>query len=718
MEKFRYEEQEFALIENTPVPLAVYQFLDNRVVTVALSKGFCDLFGFKTKEDAYFLTENDMYRDCHPDDTARIADAAVTFAKDQGEYDVIFRTKVNNRYRIIHSRGEHFYKNGIKLAAVWYFDEGEYVEDASISNDLTHTITNALQISSLYHKVTYDYLTGLPNMGYFFEIAEKGVDELINAGKTPVMLFFDLNGMKYFNVKYGLSEGDNLIRSFSKLLVKYFSNENCTRFGMDRFCVFTSDDDLEQRLWKFFAECENLNGGKTLPVRAGIYSSKMGRIGACFACDRAKMACDKTRNAYVSHFTYFDESMLKESQNRLYIIENFDRALKEEWIQVYYQPIVRAATGRVCDEEALSRWIDPIHGMLSPDAFIPILEESNLIYKLDLYVTEKILEKMKAQADKGLYVVPNSVNLSRSDFETCDIVKEITNRVDQSGIPHEKLTIEITESVIGSNFEYMKTQVERFQSLGFKVWMDDFGSGYSSLDVLQDFHFDLIKLDMKFMRNFASSQKSKIILTELIRMAMSLGIETIVEGVETEEQVEFLCEVGCTKLQGYHFCKPIPLIQIFERYDKGTQIGFENPAESDYYAALGKINLYDLSVITNNEGESYKNYFNTLPMGLFEVDDEKIKFTRGNKSYRTFLTTYFPPYLKEKILPLAEKNKNPETGVSEFINTVLKCKTESSSEIVDIKQSDGTVFHLYFGRIAENPVSKIVALVVVVLNIS
>ena len=718
MEKFEYDEQDLALIETSPVPFAVYQFLDNRVVTIALSRGYCQLFGFKTKEEAYFITDNDMYRDCHPDDISRTADAAVTFAKEEAGYDVIYRSKVNNRYNIIHARGEHFYKKNTRLAAVWYFDEGEYIEDSSISNDLTHTITNALKISSIYHKITYDYLTGLPNMGYFFEIAEKGMEELIQAGKIPVMLFFDLNGMKYFNVKYGLSEGDSLIRSFSKLLVKYFSNENCTRFGMDRFCVYTSEDNLEQRLWSLFGECENINRGKTLPVRVGIYSSKMGKIRACFACDRAKMACDKNRNAYVSHFTYYDESMLKESQNRLYIIENFERALKEEWIQVYYQPIVRSATGRVCDEEALSRWIDPIHGMLAPDSFIPILEESNLIYKLDLYVTEQILKKMKAQADKGLYVVPISVNLSRSDFETCDIVKEITKRVDQSDIPHEKLTIEITESVIGSNFEYMKTQVERFQALGFKVWMDDFGSGYSSLDVLQDFHFDLIKLDMKFMRNFSSSKKSKIILTELIRMAMSLGIETIVEGVETQEQVDFLCEVGCTKLQGYHFCKPIPLDQIFERYDKGTQIGFENPDESDYFAALGKINLYDLSVITNNEGESYKNYFNTLPMGLFEVDEEKIKFIRGNKSYRSFLTTYFPPYLKEKILELAEKDKKPEQGVSDFIDAVLKCKTEINSHIIDIKHSDGSTFHLYFGRIAENPLSKIVALVVVVLNIS
>jgi len=183
----------------------------------------------------------------------------------------------------------------------------------------------------------------------------------------------------------------------------------------------------------------------------------------------------------------------EEATNRQYIIENIDRALEGKWIQVYVQPIIRAVNERVCDVEALARWFDPEMGVLSPASFIPALEEAGLIYKLDLYMIDRVLELIQAQMAEGFTVVPHSVNLSRSDFDACDIVEEIRRRVDDAGICRDRITIEITESVIGSDFEFMKAQVERFQKLGFAVWMDDFGSGYSSVDVLQSIRFDLLR---------------------------------------------------------------------------------------------------------------------------------------------------------------------------------------------------------------------------------
>ena len=236
-----------------------------------------------------------------------------------------------------------------------------------------------------------------------------------------------------------------------------------------------------------------------------------------------------------------------------YILGNLDRALSENWIRAYYMPIVRSSNGRVCQEEALARWIDPDKGILSPADFIPVLENAKLIYKLDLHIVDDVLKKMKAQTEAGLYLVPISVNLSRTDFDSCDIVEEITKRVDDADIPREKLIIEITESILGEDFDYMKAQIERFQNLGFSVWMDDFGSGYSSMDVLQDISFDHIKFDIKFMQRF-DREKSRIMLTELVRMAMALGIKTITEGVETEEQAEFLREIGCNGLTHLQLC--------------------------------------------------------------------------------------------------------------------------------------------------------------------
>ena len=262
----------------------------------------------------------------------------------------------------------------------------------------------------------------------------------------------------------------------------------------------------------------------------------------------------------------------------------------------------------------------------------------------------------------------------------------------------------------------MKSQIERFMALGFKIWMDDFGSGYSSMNVLQDIHFNLMKIDMKFMQQFYTNEKSKIILTELIRLAQGLEIETIVEGVETEEQVAFLKEIGCTKLQGFYYCRPIPPEQIFERYENGTQIGFENPAESEYYASLGRISLYDLSVIsTNNSKEMFHNYFNTLPMTILELNETELKIIRSNKSYRVFLKKYFQPFHKEKKQRFHSRlSGNGET----FIQAMEKAKETDRPIIINESLHNGTKFHVYIRKIAVNNITNVTAFVVVVLGIS
>ena len=308
-------------------------------------------------------------------------------------------------------------------------------------------------------------------------------------------------------------------------------------------------------------------GERQITVRVGIYTDSIDLVDTSVACDRARYACNSIRDNHHSSYCFFDESMLATENQRQYILDNLDRALSEGWIRAYYHPIVRAANAMVCDEEALARWEDPVRGTLSPADFIPFLEDAGLIWRLDLYMVEQVLQRMKKQQAAGLYVVPISVNLSRTDFDACDIVEEIRRRVDDAGVAREMIPIEITESVLARDFDFMKEQIERFRELGFPVWMDDFGSGYSSLDLLQTIHFDLIKLDMRFMKQFDNGEKSRVIITELMKMAIGLGIETVSEGVEEHEQVDFLKEVGCTKLQGYFFTNPLPFDEIMRRHE-------------------------------------------------------------------------------------------------------------------------------------------------------
>ena len=571
-------------------------------------------------------------------------------------------------------------------------------------------------IGDLNRRAYTDELTGLPNMSRFFELAEQARTSLLGEGKQPAMLFFDLIGMKYYNRQYGFEEGNRLICAVGEILCRHFGQTCCSRFGQDHFTAVADADDLDQKLQAVFAECADANGGRSLPIRVGVYHYSLGEVDVGVACDRAKYACDQHRGTYVSAYYFFDDRMLHQIADYQYIISNLDRAIAENWIKVYYQPIVRATNGRVCDEEALSRWIDPERGLISPAQFIPILEGARLIYKLDLYVLDQILLKMQDLERAGLYIVPQSLNLSRVDFEACDIVEEIRRRVDEAGIPHDKLTIEITESSVGSDFEFMKSQIERFHALGFAVWMDDFGSGYSALDVLQSIRFDLIKFDMRFMQRFDEGEECKIILTELTKMAIGLGIETVAEGVETAEQVEFLREIGCTKLQGFYFCKAIPPEEIVERNRKGIQIGYENPDETGYYYAIGGINLYDLSIAAASTGQTLGNFFDTLPMAIIEADRENMWIARCSKSYRDFMSRSFKEI--EVGVPVPFSILLGAAG-DPFGRAVYQLVREEGERVfIDETLADGSTIHAMLWRVAENPVTGVVACVTAVLGIT
>ena len=401
-------------------------------------------------------------------------------------------------------------------------------------------------------------------------------------------------------------------------------------------------------------------------------------------------------------------------QTRDYFVGNFEKALKEGWIKAYHQPLVRAASRRVSDEEAFARWQEPGGELYSASEFIPALEEAGLVYKLDLYIVKQILVKMKAQQDGGLFVVPESVNLSKSDFKSCDIVEEIKEIVDESGISRDKLCIEISERTVASDTEYMAEQIKRFRKLGFKVWMDDYGSGYSSLLILLNIKFDLLKIDKIFVDQISKGDDAKIILTEIVKTAITMGMETVAEGVETKEQANFLKEIGCTKLQGNYYCKPVSADEVFERNDKGIQIGFENPSEVDYYAALGRVSLYDLSISLNDTKE-FSGHFDTMPMVIFAVGGDKATFIRCNNSYREFVRKYFPSQKKRKAF---EFDSIPQgTGYYSF-NAVRQCALEGKRMIIDDRTKDGVMVQMFLRRVAVNPVSSVAAVAIVVLSAS
>ena len=620
---------------------------------------------------------------------------------------------------------QDMYKNKIVLKSAQLDNEDELISWAGIASEQadgensaeaapeTTGITEELVHEPVVTRANqYDYLTDLPSMTYFFDLAEAKKEAIFEEGGKPAMLYIDFSGMKFFNTKYGFAQGDAILRLFARLLVRSFGFENSCHVAADHFAVITEEAGLEDKLNVLFHDFEEQYAGKTPPVHVGIYPYRVEDVLVSSACDRAKQACFVLKGSYSSDFHYYSAKLREEAVMQRYIVENFDTAIEEKWIQVYLQPIIRSVNERVCDVEALARWVDPEKGILPPVMFIPALEEAGLICKLDLYMVDQVLECIKTQVAEGFSVIPHSINLSRADFDACDIVEEIRKRVDEAGVSRDRVTIEITESVIGSNFEFMKEQVERFQALGFPVWMDDFGSGYSSLDVLQSIKFDLIKFDMSFMRKFDEGEDGKVVLTELMRMATSLGVDTVCEGVETEPQVQFLQEIGCSKLQGYYFSKPVPFDLIRRKHGDNTLIENENPEESEYYESIGRVNLYDLGIIAQEDENSIQNTFDMLPMGIIEIRGDSTRFVRSNQSYRDFVKRFFGFELSRLGSTFAKYD-------DDFMRNVVKtCCEQGLRSFYDEKMPDGSIVHSFARRIGTNPVTGEMAVVVAVLSIT
>ena len=360
-----------------------------------------------------------------------------------------------------------------------------------------------------------DLLTDLPSMSRFLNLANSSEGKATDG--SMAMVSFNLNGLKMFNEKFGIAGGDALIVSFADILKKHFGAVNCSRFGEDHFYAYTPVAGLEDKIRDIFSEMARVNDGNTLSVRAGIYIMEPDdeNRSSSSACDRARIACDYERRHHESCFVYYDKKIRNEILNRDYIISHIDEALEKEYIAVYYQP--------------------------------------------------QVVESMK----RGLNVVPVSFNLSRTDFEKCDPFSEVIAIAERYNLPRELFKVEITETTVMSDINKMKVEINRFHEGGFDVLMDDFGSAYSSLSTLRDFEFDEIKIDMGFMRNF--SPRSRAIIKPMVNMAKALGIHTLAEGVETQEQLDFLKSIGCEMIQGYYFGKPEPYEQAVETHRRLTR---------------------------------------------------------------------------------------------------------------------------------------------------
>lgn len=418
-------------------------------------------------------------------------------------------------------------------------------------------------------KSMHDDLTDLPNRHYFYKASSEFLTNPGNNIDDICFVFIDVENFKNYNEKHGFIAGTNFLKTVAKILKDAFEGDLLARFSDDHFVALTKHYTLNRKVKKIQKEIHKAEDTVQLGFKVGIYRPKARDCAPELACDHARYACESIKKHFGRDIIEYESKMDKVFNQKLHIINNIDQAIENDYITVYYQPVVLSKNGKLCGVEALARWKDPNFGMLPPAAFVPILEEYHLIHKLDLRVMEIACRDIKECRDKKLPFVPVSINFSRLDFELINPAEELDRCIEKYGLSKDDIHVEITESALSSSDEKLKLSLETFRKNGNSLWLDDFGSGYSGLNVLKDYNFDLMKIDMAFLSKFSENRKSQPIITSIVSLAQKIGMQTLSEGVETQEAYDFLKEIGCQRLQGYLFGKPMPKEELNEKIHTG-----------------------------------------------------------------------------------------------------------------------------------------------------
>ncbi len=450
-----------------------------------------------------------------------------------------------------------------------------------------------------------DELTNLPRQHRFVSHAQNVHEAYSGTQKHPVYVYFDLSNFKMYNLNFGMHSGDVVLMDVAKILKDEYQDGFVGRAAEDHFLVMTDEENMVERAQSVLNRIDALEPEANIFCRAGICRLEEPFMKPSEAVNLAREACDNIRREAKEHIQVYSKEHSKSLMARAYATNNIDEAIAKGEIQVYYQPVIRALSRSLCGFEALARWNSATAGFLAPYEFIPALEGSQQIHKLDCEMIRQICRQYREKVDRGEPVVPVSFNLSRLDFQMCDIVQFILDTTAQYEVPHHMLRVEITETTLASDDNLIQDAITRFHEEGFQVWMDDFGSGYSSLNSLKDYQFDKLKIDMIFLSSF--NEKSQKIIASIVQMAKSVGIHTLAEGVETEEQYEFLRSIGCEEVQGYFFGKPMLLQDSFAQT---AEIGVEPETREEalYYGKAGAVEIApkEAFAILEDDGSQFR----------------------------------------------------------------------------------------------------------------
>ena len=430
---------------------------------------------------------------------------------------------------------------------------------------ILHRVASLIKLretAAMVNQFQYDRLTGLYSKEFFYQKVRERLQE---DPEDYCIVCSNIENFKLFNDIFGAREGDRLLKEVADIARNMVgSNGFCGRFNADRFlCLQKREQELKGR--QNFGRIEGQEPSplmRSVVMRWGIYEITDRSVPVEQMCDRAQLAADSIKGQYNQYFAVYDDSLRGKLLREQAITGAMEAALAEEQFVVYLQPKYSLNDDCMAGAEALVRWIHPDWGFMSPGEFIPLFEKNGFIHRLDQYVWERVCAQLRDWQEKGYPLLPISVNVSRADVYQANLADTLLGLTQKYGIDPAYLHLEITESAYAENPGQIISTVEELRRLGFAVEMDDFGSGYSSLNMLSQMKLDILKLDMKFVQSEMVKSADQSVLNDIIIMAHRMNLSVVAEGVETREQVNRLRALGCDYVQGYFFAKPMPIAEF------------------------------------------------------------------------------------------------------------------------------------------------------------
>ena len=421
------------------------------------------------------------------------------------------------------------------------------------------SIIHLRETAAMINQFQYDRLTGLYSKEFFYQRVRETLRQ--NSGQNYYLICSDIVNFKLINDVFGVAAGDRLLCGIADMYRRYVGEGGiCGHLDADRFACLLEFDDVftEQMFISANEEINRLQNAKNVAVKWGIYSVGNQNVTVEQMCDRALLAARSIKEQYGVYYAAYDDKLRDELLRQQAIIDSMETALKEGQFLVYLQPKYRIWDETLAGAEALVRWKHPEWGFQSPAEFIPLFEKNGFITKLDQFVWDKTCFYLRKWDEEGYPPIPVSVNVSRADIYHADIADIMMRTVSKYGLTPSRLHLEITESAYTEDPGQIIETVRHLRELGFVIEMDDFGSGYSSLNMLNQMPIDILKLDMQFVQSETAKPMDQGILQLIMELARRMHLSVVAEGVETKTQLDRLSETGCEYVQGYYFARPMP----------------------------------------------------------------------------------------------------------------------------------------------------------------